>query len=176
MKDLQREITEYLSCNTEDPMDVVKDVALFIDRIMSRNTYAIFQSNFGFLDTDTPFTMIISTDSNEYTIDYWAWDWSTFDIMSYDYIHLADMWKTSDRLQKSIPNIEDLTAREIVEHENCWDRKDSYRSICGPGSLQATVTSLLVMDYGLDDEDEYDEPYNPRTSGIVAVVYREPLK
>lgn len=180
-KDLQKEIREYISSNTENPSDVIKDATDFICSILERSTYAIFQSDFGFMDTDTPFTMIVekvtkSNDDITYQITYWSVDWSSFNILEPDWIHVAEKWDIRDSVKKDIPEWDTLTAKEIIEHPKFKD-KIFYGETTESTNLFQSVHYTLHKEYGWnsldEDEDDYDYPCNPKTSGIVAVLYRE---
>lgn len=60
----------------------------FIANIMENHTLAIFQSGFGFMNNDIPFTMLIYKEKkfstmniireNAYTVLFWVNDWGTF--------------------------------------------------------------------------------------------------
>lgn len=181
-KDLQKEICEYISSNTENPADVIMDATNFICSIMERNTYAIFQSDFGFMNTDTPFTMIVekvknSVDDTLYKITFWSVDWSSFNILEPDWVHVAEKWDIRDNLKVDIPEWDTLTTKEIIEHPKFKDR-NYYGETTESTNLFQSVHYILHKEYGWnsldEDEDDYDCPCNPQTSGIVAVIYREP--
>ena len=180
-KDLQKEIREYISSNTENPADVIMDATNFICSIMERNTYAIFQSDFGFMDTDTPFTMIVEKVTKPdgditYQITYWSVDWSSFNILEPDWIHVAEKWDIRNFLKDDIPEYSTLTAKEIIEHPKFRDNI-LYGKTEETTDLFKTVHYILQEEYGWNsqEEEEWDDyPCNPQTSGIVAVIYREP--
>ena len=180
-KDLQKEIREYISSNTENPADVIMDATNFICSIMDRNTYGIFQSDFAFMDTDGPFTMIVEKfknidDNTLYRITFWSADWTSFNILQQDYVHIADKWDIRNFLKDNIPEHSTLTAKEIIEHPKFRDNI-LYGKIEETADLFKTVHYILQEEYGWNsqEEEEWDDyPCNPQTSGIVAVIYREP--
>lgn len=174
MDNLQHDIREFISVYTERPIDVLSDVVSFMEAVILRSSYVIFQSEFGFMDDDTPFTMVVqrtgkSDDCPKWEINWWYNDWATFDIMRNDLAHMANEWKVSPRINGDIPEWKNLTAKQIIEHPDCSDSRYFYTlKVDDKSSLFTTIQSALIEAYGCDEEG-----YNSKTSGVVAVIYRE---
>lgn len=174
MNNLQHDIQEFISVYTEKPIDVLNEVTSFMEAVIRRSSYVIFQSEFGFMDNDTPFTMVVQREDNDdviptWNIEWWCNDWYTFNIMQDDLQHMATRWQASIRINDDIPNWKNLTARQIIEHPDCSDSRYVYTLRADDKSnLFTTIQSALIEAYGCDDVG-----YNPKTSGVVAVIYRE---
>ena len=174
MNNLQHDIREFISVYTERPIDVLSDVISFMEDVIFRSSYVIFQSEFGFMDNDNPFTMVVqrtgkSDDCYVWEIEWWCNDWATFNIMQEDLTHIANEWNASSRIDKDIPEWKNLTARQIIEHPECSDSRYVYTLRADTGSsLFTTILSALIEAYGCGDFG-----YNPKTSGVVAAIYRE---
>jgi len=176
MDNLQHDIREFISVYTEKPTDVLNEVTSFMEAVIRRSSYVIFQSEFGFMDNDIPFTMVVQREDNDdviptWNIEWWCNDWYTFNIMQDDLQHIATEWRASIRINGDIPDWRRLTARQIIEHPECSDSKYTYTLKADGedgGTLFTAIQSALISAYGCDNEG-----FNPKTSGVVAVIYRE---
>ena len=174
MDNLQHDIREFISVYTEKPIDVLNEVVGFMEAVIRRSSYVIFQSEFGFMDNDIPFTMVVQRDGNDdvipvWNIEWWCNDWYTFNIMQDDLQHIATKWQASTRINDDIPDWKRLTARQIIEHPDCSDSKYIYTlRVDTESNLFTTIQSALIEAYGCDEIG-----YNLKTSGVVAVIYRE---
>lgn len=178
MNNLQHDLREYISIYTERPKDVINNVTNFIEDVIHRSSYVIFQSEFGFMDNDIPFTMVVQREDNDdviptWNIEWWYNDWCTFNIMQDDLTHIANEWKPSPCIQRDIPDWKNFTARQIIEHPECSDSRYIYTLKADGedgGTLFTVIQSALIDVYGCPNEG-----INPKTSGVVAVIYREGL-
>ena len=176
MDNLQHDIREFISVYTEKPIDVLNEVTSFMEAVIRRSSYVIFQSEFGFMDDDIPFTMVVQREDNDdviptWNIEWWYNDWCTFKIMQDDLTHIAGEWEPSSCIQRDIPDWKNFTARQIIEHPECSDSRYTYTLKADgedSGTLFTAIQSALIEVYGCDDVG-----YNPKTSGVVAVIYRE---
>lgn len=175
--EINRTLNEYISIYTERPLDVIHETATFMSNVALRSNYVIFQSNFGFCDNDTPFTCIIQYNESKelYEIEFWDVDWSSFCVEeppASDII--AKTWELNCPSTKAaIPNWKELTAKEIVDHDEFTDRRcfvEDYTS--DKEKLQKTLYEILMRYY--DPEEPFG--FNPKTSGLVAVIYRESIE
>ena len=176
MNNLQHDIREFISVYAEKPTDVLNEVTSFMEAVIRRSSYVIFQSEFGFMNNDIPFTMVVQREGNNdaipiWNIEWWYNDWYTFNIMQDDLQHIATEWQASTRINNDIPNWRRLTARQIIGHPECSDSRYTYTLKADGednGTLFTAIQSALIEAYGYDDVG-----YNTKTSGVVAVIYRE---
>lgn len=177
-KIVNRELTEFISLYTERPMDVIRETATFMTNVARRSNFVIFQSNFGFCDNDTPFTCVVKrtpvTENGErciFDVEFWSVDWSSFDIEDGPASDkLANEW-TLTRPDR-IDGWEKLTAKEIIEHDDFTDRRCFANVTTVHGYSLETELFMLLSGY-YDPEEPFG--INPKTIGLVAVIYREPI-
>lgn len=150
----------------------------FIANIMENHTLAIFQSGFGFMNNDIPFTMLIyrakkfSTISiipeDDYVILFWVNDWGHFRIQNDDFLptHEWELNLESDR--KGIPDWKELTPLQIMAKHPIIGLTAS-ESCIGKAQLFNKIYQLLCYQYINEDED-YASDY---LECHVACIYTE---
>lgn len=175
--EIDRTLDEYISLYTERPLDVIREASEFMSNIALRSKYIIFQSNFGFCDNDVPFTCIVQYNESKelYEIEFWNMDWCSFNIeapRASDKI--ATVWELNcPSVKEGIPNWKELTAKEIVNHDEFVDKRcyaEDYTS--KKETLQKALYEILTRYY--NPEEPFG--FNPKTSGLVAVLYRESIE
>ena len=166
---VNRDLKEYIVSHSKDPLNIIYEAWQFMTDISLHSKYVIFQSNFGFCGTDTPFTCIVIRENDSFTVKFWDVDWASFKIT--DFVNgdkLLDKWVLF--YDECIPNWQELSAREIVEHDNFTD----MRYYAEEHNVNILQLSKCIFDclFSYHDPDNYYE-YN-EYDGIVAVIYREP--
>lgn len=153
----------------------------FIANIMENHTLAIFQSGFGFMNNDIPFTMLIhctkkfSTSNisdiipeNDYTILFWTNDWGYFKIQD-DNFHPTGQWELNCESDKeAVPDWEELTPLQIMQKHPIIGLTASVSCI-GECQLFNEIHRLLYDEYIIEDED-YASDY---IECHVACIYTE---
>ena len=118
--------------------EMIQMTAEFIAELAKTRDVSMFQSAFGFMNNDIPFTMLIrrkTTDTNTFEIFLEVNDYGTFGIEDDDFFP-AKEWHlrgSSNKLQ--VPNWEDLTAYEIYQR-----LQKIYGNVC--------VATLSAFDEG----------------------------
>lgn len=101
--------------------EMIHITAQFIARLMKTRSVAIFQSAFGFMNNDIPFTMIVKaseTKNNTYHVWLEVNDWGTFKIED-EHLFPAKEWRLNGQANiANVPNWEELNAWEINEKLN----------------------------------------------------------
>ena len=169
---MDRNLREFISLHTEKPIDVIHNTVSFMSNIIKRSKYVIFQSNFGFCDNDTPFTCIVEKSGENFNIEFWDVDWSSFTIENPPASdRISNEWELTRK--DKIPNWKELSAKEIINHNNFTDKQ-----FYGEHFIVASNTLDFVLFQILERYYDPDEPFgiNSRTSGLIAVIYREPLE
>lgn len=180
--------------------DVIDSCVDFMVKQIMRSEDIIFQSGFGFMDTDIPFTMhvirrtMVDADTNEEQVNIlingWNQDWCSFIIEDTSWI--GDTRYCGDwRIMKEFiphrlnyyPEWKNMDAYEIIMNENFTDV--NYRMSGNPptalvkpeaveGYIRANITNMLTKTYIGDPEtyEEYDY-YHDSVEGIIAVIYKK---
>lgn len=136
------------SC-AEELIDIT--VNFMVGLIKTRDV-AMFQSAFGFMNNDIPFTMIITRKNNsphQFDIIMENNDWGIFKIED-EHFWPSNEWElNTDSDKMNIPNWEELNALEIYNSmgyhffydRSSIDTEDDY------GNLKATIKKLLMNEY-----------------------------
>lgn len=164
---INRDLKEYIALHSEDPLNIIYEAWQFITDTALHSKYVIFQSDFGFCGTDTPFTCIVIKENDSFTVKFWDVDWPSFkitDIANGDKI--LDKWVLF--YDEYISNWQELSAREIVEHDNFADMGYAEEHNINILQLSKCIFDCLFRYHDPDNYYEYDE-----YDGIVAVIYRE---
>ena len=122
------------------------------------NTYLIFQTNFGFMGGDTPFTMYVSKDDVGYYIWFYSADWCLFKIEDEQCKVNLKQWRCGPFGKDPIIN-DDLTAGEIISllcEKGIIDYPDiDLRFTCSfnePNVLAENIKSY-ISDYIIDTDN-----------------------
>ena len=180
--------------------DVIDNSVDFMIKQIMRSEDIIFQSGFGFMDNDIPFTMFVThrtmvdSDTNEeqeyVLINGWNQDWCSFIIEDsgvYKDTRYCEDFRLMDefipcRLNFN-PQWENMTAYEIImDHENFTD--DRYSMAGNPpcalvkpeaveGHIRANITNMLMKEYIGDPEAYEEDEYHDSVEGIIAVIYKK---
>lgn len=162
----------------------MNSISQFITQQILEHRYIIFQSDFGFANTDVPFTMAVkridTPDETRYEFRAWSQDWSSFTIEDFNTDTILSEWTC--HLFDDYPELKEKNAREIVENEHFVD-KDYY------SFMSTTVSSPMHIDDQHIDVDletniweaifvslyeEYDIGNRDDCGcGKVAVIYKE---
>lgn len=180
--------------------DVIDNCVDFMVKQIMRSEDIIFQSGFGFMDNDIPFTMhvirrtTVDPDTNEEQVNVlingWNQDWCSFIIEDTSWIgdtRYCGDWRIMNefiphRLNYN-PEWENMDAYEIIMNENFTDV--NYRMSGNPptalvkpeaveGYIRANITNMLTKTYIGDPETyEEDDYYHDSVEGIIAVIYKK---
>ena len=152
--------------------------AQFIEKIAEDHAISIFQSGFGFMNNDIPFTMLIhhtkkfftgrTVCENDYTILFWVNDWGDFRIQD-DHFLPSGEWELncpSDR--EAIPDWEELTPLQIMTKKPIIGLSASES--CDTSALLFNKIYKLLYDKYFDENGHYASDY---LECHVACIYME---
>lgn len=118
--------------------EMIKMTAEFIAELAKTRDVSMFQSAFGFMNNDIPFTMLIrrkTPDTNTFEIFLEVNDWGTFGIEDDDLFPAKEWHLRGSSNKLRVPFWEDLTAYEIYQR-----LQKIYRNVC--------VATLSAFDEG----------------------------
>lgn len=160
--------------------EMVKITAEFIAELAKTRDVSMFQSAFGFMNNDIPFTMLITRkagdepETYEYTVRLEVNDWGTFQIEDDDLYWPAKEWSLNGSANlHAVPNWKDLSAYEIYKRITIMTRNYGVAKITGDDA-----TPLIDMIYHMLIE-EYVEGMRPQDwpcdilDAHVAMIYSE---
>lgn len=140
--------------------EMIKMTAKFIAELARTRDVSMFQSAFGFMNNDIPFTMLIrrkTLDTNTFEVFLELNDWGTFGIEDDDFFPAKEWHLRSDSNKYQVPNWEDLTAYEIYQKISIMFRNHGVVAISGEDAtpLIDTITKMLMKEYfeGMRPED-----------------------
>lgn len=178
-------ITDYISVKTKTQEAALHQITNFmVDKILN-SKYIIFQSDFGFMGDDVPFTLIckrcdIDKSLIRFEISGNSQDWASFNIEDLRSGTLLHEWKHETLFEEKYPELKYIDAREMVESE--YYRDSIYSFINNSISTLSNDTHNELLRSGLYYKiygalyDEYatcDDTYGG--CGIVAVIYNEEI-
>ncbi|MBR5296356.1 MAG: hypothetical protein IKU29_00595 [Parabacteroides sp.] len=176
-------ITDYISVTTKTQEATLHQITNFmVDKILD-SKYIIFQSNFGFMGDDVPFTLIckrcdIDKSLIRFEISGNSQDWASFNIEDLQSGTLLHEWKHETLFEEKYPELKYMDAREMVESE--YYRGSIYSFINNSVSTLSNNAHDELLRTGLYYKiytalyDEYatcDDTIGG--CGIVAVIYNE---
>jgi len=148
----------------------------YLKQEISKSNFTVFQSDWGFMNNDTPFTLIVARDKdNKFEIVWWLNDWGTFEIETPVKHLVAKYWKLkthSDRL--NLHDWKKHTAKSLITKYGCLALANTFVF----QHKQSIPTKEL--DYELKELlKEYDLGFNPDDSGMwegkIACLYKEDI-
>lgn len=156
-------------------LDIFKYHALkyLIDEI-NISTFIVFQSDWGFMNNDTPFTLIVARDKdNNFEIVWWLNDWGTFEIETPVKHQVAKYWKL--KTQSDRKNMRDWrrhTAKSLIDKYGCLALANTFVF-----QHKNNITTK-ELDYELKELfKEYELGFNPNSEGVwegkIACIYKE---
>ena len=156
-------------------LDTFKQHALnYLRGEIQKSNFAVFQSDFGFMNNDIPFTLVVARDKdNNFELVWWLNDWGTFEIETPVKHQVAKYWKiktSSDRL--NMPDWRRHTAKSLINRYGCFTLANTvvfqHKQLIPVKELDYELKELLK---------EYDLGFNPNDAGIweckIACLYRE---
>lgn len=156
--------------------EMIKMTSEFIAELAITCDVSMFQSAFGFMNNDIPFTMLIQRnklDTNTFEVSLEVNDWGTFGIEDDD-LFPAKEWHlrgSSNRLQ--VPYWEDLTAYEIYQKISVMYRNDGFVTISGEDATQLIdMITMMLMEVYVDGMEPNDWPCDI-IEAHVAMIYSE---
>jgi hypothetical protein len=138
---------------------MIQITAEFIAELAKTRDVSMFQSAFGFMNNDIPFTMLIrrkTPDTNTFEIFLEVNDWGTFGIEDNDFFPAKEWSLRGSKLQ--VLNWEDLTAYEIYQKISRVEENHG-------------VATTMGRDYGVATISEEDA--TPLVDMIYWMLYRE---
>ena len=175
---MSHKITNTISIKMDKPSDVIRTAVKFMCDIIINSKYVIFQSTFGFADSDTPFTLIAEKledkpflQPNMYKITYGEHDYSKFSIEENYNGDIMDEWDVCADFKIHIPDYDKLSAKEILNIEGIRDNWLTQTEHISFSNLQPMIFAILYRSYVCREED--DCTYNDFAGGGVGVIYRE---
>ena len=141
----------------EELIDITVD---FMVGLMETRDVAMFQSAFGFMNNDVPFTMIIIRKSNsplKFDIIMENNDWGIFSIEDDVGFWPSSEWKLkteSDRM--NVPTWEEMNALEIYNDlgYHLFYERTSFADENDYTNLKSTIKELLMNEYVVDMKPE----------------------
>lgn len=182
-------IDDYISTTSRDQRNVLHQITDFIvDKIID-NEYIIFQSNFGFMNTDVPFTLIckkyVTDGVIRYELDGNSQDWASFSIDDFHNDTILHEWEYHNALDiEEHPELKYLNAREIVESVYYTDSSYSFIHDTVSALTDDTNDILRKMLYDKIYGALFNEYYNDTECdyfadciwyGRVAVIYTDDI-
>ena len=178
-------ITDYISVTTKTQEATLHQITNFMVTKILDSKYIIFQSNFGFMGDDVPFTLICKRcDIDETLIRFEisgnSQDWASFNIEDLQSGTLLHEWKHETLFEEKYPELKYMDAREMVESE--YYRGSMYSFINDSVSILSNNVHDELLRTGLYYKiynalyDEYatcDDTHGG--CGIVAVIYNEEM-
>lgn len=153
--------------------DIIKyNVYKFMMEEIKRSSYVVFQSNWGFLNNDIPFTFIAKREkNNKFTVIYWLNDWGTFEIETEVTHRIAKRWKLrtkSDR--ENFPDWKRHNARSLIEKYGVMPLSKSMVTRQYVSLRQSDIKDVILemMSHYLTTKDR-----NGYWEAKVAVIYKE---
>ena len=135
-------------------LDTFKQHALnYLRGEIQKSNFAVFQSDFGFMNNDIPFTLVVARDKdNNFEFVWWLNDWGTFEIET--------------------PVKHHHTAKSLIDKYGCLALANTFvfqhKQLIPAKELDHELKELLK---------EYDLDFNPNDAGIwegkIACLYRE---
>ena len=144
---------------------------------IKKSNFTVFQSDFGYMNNDIPFTLVVGRDkTNKFEIVWWLNDWGTFEIETPVKHQVSKYWKLktqSDRL--NFPDWKRHTAKSLINKYGCLPLANTFvfqhKQLIPVKKLGNELEELL---------NEYDTDFNPNDEGIwegkIACLYREDIK
>ena len=133
-----------------------KESAKYIsERVVGRDEIYIFQSSFGYADTDIPFTLVIKRTENGYAdVTMWVNDWGTFTIKEIDCFWSTRAWEFNAIYVKRHPDLLKMSydPYEAFKYDDIWCdgvTKHERVHIC---ELESTVFNMLKSMYDYEDD------------------------
>ena len=175
---MNHKILNSISVKMDKPSDVIRTAVKFMCDIIINSKYVIFQSTFGFAESDSPFTLIAEkledepfTQPNMYKITYGEHDYSKF-LIDEDYDGtISEEWTVCADFKIHIPDYDKMSAKEIINFPNTKDEWLTQTEHISFSNLQPMIFAILYRSYVYREEDDYT--YNDFANGGVAVIYRE---
>ena len=146
----------------------------YLKQEIKKSNYCVFQSDWGFMNNDIPFTLVVVRDKdNQFTIVWWCNDWGTFDIETPVKHQVSKYWKLntkSDRM--NMPDWKKHTLKSLINKYGYFSLANSlvymHKENVPAKELDYELMQLLK---------EYELDYNPDDSGLwegkIACLYRE---
>lgn len=176
-------ITDFISVTSKTQEAALHQITNFmVDKILN-SKYIIFQSNFGFMGDDVPFTLIckrcdIDKSLIRFEISGNSQDWASFNIEDLRSGTLLHEWKHKILFEEKYPELKHMDAREMVESEYYGDARypfinDSVSTLSNDTHDELLRMGLYYKIYGAlyDEYATCDDTYGG--CGIVAVIYNQ---
>lgn len=140
--------------------EMIKMTAEFIAELAKTCNVSMFQSAFGFMNNDIPFTMLVrrkTLDTNTFEVFLEVNDWGTFNIED-DNFFPAKEWSLGGSANRlNVPDWKDLSAYEIYKRITIMTRNYGVATISGEDAtpLIDMITKMLMEEYvdGMRPED-----------------------
>ena len=143
------------------------------NEIISAN-YVVFQSDFGFMNNDTPFTLVVARDKdNKFEFVWWLNDWGTFEIETPVKHAISKYWKLKTHTDKlNMSDWKKHTAKSLIDKYGCLALANTFvfqhRQSISSKEIEYELKELLK---------EYELGFNPNDDGIwegkIACLYKE---
>lgn len=130
--------------------EMIQMTAEFIAELAKTRDVSMFQSAFGFMNNDIPFTMLIrrkTPDTNTFEVFLEVNDWGDFGIEDDDFFPAKEWHLRCDK--DRVPNWEDLTAYEIYQKISIMERNYGVATISGEDAtpLVDMIFWMLYREY-----------------------------
>lgn len=168
----------YMTQHYHNARNLIIDISGFIGEVAYGHAVSIFQSGFGFMGSNNPFTMLIhhtkkyETDSidceHDFSIYLWVTNYCEFRIQD-DNSFPRGYWKLNCQTTKdAIPNWKEMTPLQIMTEKPISDFTD-FKSCDCTDSLFNTLHDLLFDEY-IHKDERYASDY---LECHVACIYTE---
>ena len=132
--------------------EMIQMTAEFIAELAKTRDVSMFQSAFGFMNNDIPFTMLIrrkTPDTNTFEVFLEVNDWGTFGIEDDNFFPAKEWHLRGSSNKLRVPFWEDLTAYEIYQKISIMSRNYGVATISGEDatSLIDMITMMLMEEY-----------------------------
>lgn len=157
-----------------DPDTFKYHVLNYLKGEIQKSNFTVFQSDFGFMNNDIPFTLVVARDKdNKFELVWWLNDWGTFEIETPVKHQISKYWKIkthSDRL--NMPDWKRHTAKSLINKYGCMALANTFvfqHKINIPAKELEYELKELLKEYAISS--------NPNDSGVwegkIACIYRE---
>lgn len=141
---------------------------------IKESNYVAFQSDFGFLNNDIPFTLIVVRDKdNNFEVCWWLNDWGSFEIESPIKKKIRKYWEVHTRCDRdNMPDWRHHNFKSLINKYSAFRIASTMvfkHEFIGHKEIEYEIMNML-KEYGSGD-------HNPNDAGIwegkIACLYKE---